>query len=314
MAEKQKRLDSGKPSKTAEFMALFRALESAYPRERRLFEDPFARRFLSPALRAAAFAARAAFLQKGIVRLLDTIWSGARASGIARTRLIDDFLQAGLRDGISQLVILGAGCDSRAYRMDTLQNCRVFEVDHPSTLAFKQAKLEKIHSVPRGHVRYAATDFNRQSAAQTLREAGFDPSLPAFFIWEGVTNYLTEEAVRKTLAEIGALAPGTRLAFTYVHRDAIDAPEQTVKKGVSKLLQKQGEPWTFGILPQTLPALLGEYNLTLLENLDSVSCRKRYMCAQGRHLDGYEFYHAALAEVHSASAKSQRHSSKSSSL
>ena len=305
MAEIQKKLDSGKPSKTAEFMALFRALESAYPRERRLFEDPFARRFLSPALRAVAFAARAAFLRRSVVYLLDTIWSGARASGIARTRLIDDFLQQGLRDGIPQLVILGAGYDSRAYRVDALRDCRVFEVDHPSTLTFKQTKLQKIHGVPRGHVRYVATDFNRQSAVQTLREAGFDPSLPAFFIWEGVTNYLTEEAVRKTLAEIGALAPGTRLAFTYVHRDAIDAPAQTVKRGVSKLLQKQGEPWTFGILPQSLPALLGEYNLTLWENPDSVSYRKRYLFAQGRHLDGYEFYHAALAEV-GASKKSTK--------
>jgi len=248
MAEKKK-LESGKPSSTAGLMALFRALESTYPRERRLFEDPFALRFLSPALKVVVYASHIALLQKGVTRLLDTVWSGARASGITRTRLIDDFLSQGIRDGRKQVVILGSGYDSRAYRIAALKSMNVFEVDHPSTLKSKRARLQKI-GAGAGHVTYVETDFNHQSLEQTLREAGFNPKLPAFFIWEGVTNYLTEAAVRQTLSYIGSLAKGTLLAFTYVHRDAIDSPGEHVVSGVSKLLKKQGEPWTYGIKPE----------------------------------------------------------------
>jgi len=292
----KKKLESGKPSKTAQFMALFRALEATYPRERRLFEDPLAARFLSPALKAVVCASRLAFLQKGAVRLLDTVWSGARASGIARTRLIDDFLAQGLRGAVRQAVILGSGYDSRAYRIAALRSMNVFEVDHPSTLRLKKEKVRKA-AVGRSHVTYVETDFVKQSLGQALLAAGFDPGVPAFFIWEGVTNYLTEAAVRQTLAYIGSLAEGTLLAFTYVHRDAIDSPGEHVKKGVFRLLQKQGEPWTFGILPEELPALLRECNLNLLEDIGSVDYRKRYLYSEGRHLEGYEFYRAALAEV-----------------
>ncbi|MDR2687273.1 MAG: class I SAM-dependent methyltransferase [Oscillospiraceae bacterium] len=290
----RKKLDSGKPSKTAQFMALFRALEYTYPRERRLFEDPLAMRFLSPALKAAVRASRLAWVRKGVVRLLDGVWTGARASGVARTRLIDDFLRRGIGEGCAQVVILGAGYDSRAYRLPELRGLRVFEADHPSTLRLKK---EKLRGAPfdRGHVAYAEIDFLRQSLAGALEGAGFDRARPAFFIWEGVTNYLDEAAVRQTLAYIGSLAPGTRLAFTYVHRGAVDAPEAHVKAGVSRLLKKQGEPWTYGILPEELPALLRECGLRLLEDTGSVDYRKRYMYARGAHLDGYEFYRAALA-------------------
>jgi len=296
MGEKKK-LESGKPSGTAGFMALFRALESTYPRERRLFEDPLAIRFLSLALKAVAYASKIALLQKGVVRLLDTVWSGARASGITRTRLIDDFLSQGIRDGRKQVVILGAGYDSRAYRIAALKNKQVFEVDHPSTLKSKKAKIQKASGTACSHVTYVETDFNHQSLEQTLREAGFHQELPAFFIWEGVTNYLTENAVRQTLAYIGSLAKGTLLAFTYVHRDAIDSPGDHVIKGVSKLLRKQGEPWTFGIRPEELSLLLRDCNLKLLEDVDSVNYRKYYLFPEGKHLDGYEFYRVALAEV-----------------
>ena len=294
MREKQKKLDSGKPSKTAQFMALFRALESTYPRERRLFEDPLAMRFLSPALKGVLRASSFSCLRQGVVKLLDGVWTGARASGIARTRLIDDFLCRGIQEGCAQVVILGSGYDSRAYRLPELAGMRVFEVDHPSTLRPKKEKLRRT-GIDCGHVVFAEIDFLHQSLAQVLEQAGFDGARPAFFIWEGVTNYLSEAAVRETLTYIGSLAPGTRLAFTYVHRNAIDSPEANVKSGISKLLKKQGEPWTYGILPEELPALLWECNLKLLEDIGSVDYRKRYMYAQGTHLDGYEFYRAALA-------------------
>src|SRR5689334_7830718 len=97
MVMQKRKLESGKPSKTAEFMALFRALEFSYPKERRLFEDSLAIHFLSPFLRTVFYSSQIPILQKIIINYLDKNWTGARASGIARTRLIDDILLSAIK-------------------------------------------------------------------------------------------------------------------------------------------------------------------------------------------------------------------------
>src|ERR1700754_605679 len=129
-------------SRTAEFMAVFRASEHARAPNSRAFADPLAAALLPSELRLAAklFALRptAALLNNYI----DRRWPGARTSGIARTKLIDDWiLQAA--SGIDQIVLLGAGFDTRAWRLDALADIRIFEVDHPNTAAVKQARLRK---------------------------------------------------------------------------------------------------------------------------------------------------------------------------
>jgi len=99
-------------SRTAEFMALFRALESVrHPVSARLFDDRFARGFLRPSLRAVVDVSRVPVVGRAVAAYIDRRWPGARSSGIARTRLIDDLVEEALRDGIAQLVILGAGFD-----------------------------------------------------------------------------------------------------------------------------------------------------------------------------------------------------------
>src|SRR5215472_5637038 len=120
-------------SRTAEFMALFRALESTSPAEQRLFTDAFAQRFLRPSLRLLVWVARLRPLGVLAKLLLDWRWPGARTSGIARTRFIDDALLSALHEGFEQVVILGAGFDARAYRLPDMEKIRVFEVDHPDT-------------------------------------------------------------------------------------------------------------------------------------------------------------------------------------
>ena len=230
--------------------------------------------------------------------LIDKRWAGARPSGVARTRLIDDFLIEALHDGIKQVVILGSGYDCRAYRIPGIEQCKVFEVDQPSTLAAKQMVIQKKLGTPPPHVTFVEIDFNKQGLEDELKLSGFGMSLPAFFIWEGVTNYLTEEAVDSTITFVGATAPGSRIVFTYVHRDALDASKELYGTGhLKQTLKKVGEPWSFGFLPDILPDYLKRRGLKLIEDLGSVDYRMRYMNRCGSHLKGYEFYRAALAVV-----------------
>ena len=285
-------------SKTAEFAALFRTLEYTFPKERRLVEDPFAFHFLSFQLKLIASLARIPIVGKLILGLIDYSEPGARASGVARTRLIDDHLIYALSRGISQVVILGSGYDSRAYRIPECRKIRVFEVDQSGILRLKRTKLDQLlHRFPE-NISFVKIDLNIQKLDQTLFQRGFNKNQPAFFIWEGVTQYLTRRAVDQTMHFISGTAPGSFLLFTYVHKKAIDHWLNGPKRNfIRKWVKKMGEPWIFGFDPKKLPDYLNEHGLELIEDVDSKAFRQRYMNPQSPHIEKYRFYRAALAQV-----------------
>src|SRR5919201_1358617 len=140
------------PSRTAAYMALFRAIESARPARERLFHDPLAGTFLDHRLRAAALAARLPIAGRLVSRYIDRRWPGPRPSGVVRTRAIDDAVSEALRAGCEQLVLLGAGYDTRAFRLSEAGEVETFEVDHPATQARKRAGLERAGAIPSARV------------------------------------------------------------------------------------------------------------------------------------------------------------------
>src|SRR5262245_38877596 len=131
----------GRASRTAEQNALFRALESARPAEARLFEDPLASAFLRPPLSWVERAAHTPGIHAWVTSFIDRRWPGVRTSVVARTRLIDETIATVVDAGMPQVVLLGAGFDSRAERLPDLESARVFEVDHPATQAAKRRVL-----------------------------------------------------------------------------------------------------------------------------------------------------------------------------
>ncbi len=236
-------------------MALFRAIESTRPAESRLFCDPYAALFLNGWRKWVYQAARFGAGRRIIERLLDGNSPGARAAGIARTQWIDAEVTRALEEP-AQLVLLGAGFDTRAYRLPTAQRVNTFELDRSETSLSKQAILRReIGSLPR-HVKFVAIDFNKQSVSDALSGAGFDATRRACFVWEGVSNYLSAEAVDEVLRQISKAAAGSVLLFTYVDRRVLEQPDQF--PGAPKLLSRlrsYGEPWTFGLDPKEI----GEY-------------------------------------------------------
>lgn len=240
---------------TAETMALQRAFETHRPPGRRRFEDPYATAFLRPSLRVLAEAARVPGLRHLATGLYDAVAGpGPRASGIARTRFIDDVVTAAMT-GDTQCVLLGAGYDTRAHRLPALAGRRVFEVDHPATQAKKRSVLGA------GPV-YVPVDFERDDLRTSLVEHGFDPGRPSVFVWEGVTNYLTAEAVDTTLAAVREL--GGSLVFTYVDVRALrePGPFPEARRWV-RAVARSGEPWTFGLLPAETRAFLADRGFAL---------------------------------------------------
>ena len=287
----------GHASRTAEYMALFRALESSRPASRRLFDDPLARAFLSWPLSAVARLAAVPGLGQALPWIIDQRVPGARSSGVARTRLVDDAITAWLRGDGDQIVILGAGFDSRAYRLPGLRGVAVFEVDHPDTLAIKRRVLERVLAVP-SNVHFVPTDFNQRELAAAMTSAGYRESARTFFLWEGVTNYLGDAAVDATLRWCSRASPGSQVLFTYVHRDVLTKPGAFI--GTEKLfasLEKFGEAWTFGIEPAELPRFLAGRGLSLEADLGASEYRERCFGEAARAMRGYEFYRIAIARV-----------------
>ena len=277
-------------------MALFRALETSRPARSRLFSDPFAHLFLHQWRKLFHGLARFDLGRKSVEQLLDRNAPGARAAGIARTQWIDDETTQALEIA-TQLVLLGAGFDTRAYRLPFAQRVITFELDHPETSRAKQTVLrQEIGSLPK-QVRFVQIDFNRQSVGELLAQAGFDKTQPACFVWEGVTNYLTTEAVDGVLRQIAQTAMGSVLLFTYVHRDVLDQPERFF--GAEKLtsrLRSYGEPWTFGLYPEEIEGYLAARGLRLMKDLSVAEVWER----AGRSTfgtRGYEFYRLASACV-----------------
>jgi methyltransferase (TIGR00027 family) len=288
----------GQASRTAEYVALFRAIESSRPADKRLFEDPFARRFLSPSLSVVATLCRVPSVAGLVSGFIDRRWAGARSSAVARTRFIDDALLDALARGISQVVILGAGFDSRAYRLPGLTNVAVFEVDHPDTLAMKQRVLHRVSIQLPAHVRFVGLDFNSADLGHVMAAAGYSKRARTFIVWEGVTNYLTEAAIDTTLRWCAQAASGSQLVFTYVHRAVLDDP--AAFRGTERLfatLKAAGEQWTFGLEPAHLASYLSQRGLELESDIGSADYRARYLPPVARIMRGYEFYRIAMARV-----------------
>jgi methyltransferase (TIGR00027 family) len=279
-------------SMTAAGIAIVRAIESERPAARRICYDPYARRMVS------------GFLFH-LVRFFDRLGYGElRGPGVmgflvARERHIDEFLQACLADGLEQLVILGAGFDARAYRFDFEGRVKVFEVDHPATQATKRARIRQIFGREPEHVVYVPIDFNTQSLAQRLAEAGYAGTGRTLFIWQGVTQYLTPAAVDATLAFIaGHSGPGSAVIFDYMYTALLDG---TVKRGeVAKMRRDRwmfGEDFQFAIPQGAVTAFLEQRGFTRVQDADHEFLHRVYFSGENRSrrvTDGYAIASAVV--------------------
>jgi methyltransferase (TIGR00027 family) len=142
----------------------------------------------------------------------------------ARSRIAEDALKVAVDNGARQLVVLGAGLDTLAYRTELAEDLRIFEVDHPATQAWKRGKLVAAAIAVPDALTFVPVDFERQTLADALEAAGFDQDARTFFSWLGVAPYLTEQAVFSTLAFIAGLPGGGEVVFDYVNPAATIAP------------------------------------------------------------------------------------------
>jgi methyltransferase (TIGR00027 family) len=258
-------------SLTAAGIALARAVESEKPADERICYDPYAREF-TPAWMYHLFGffirtGYAEFRGPGVIGFL-----------MARERYIDDVLKNYLSEGLQQLVILGAGYDSRAYRFDLPERVKAFEVDHPITQVDKLKKIQRIFGKIPAHVTYVMVDFDTQTLSEGLLAAGYDPNLVSLFIWQGVTMYLTPGGVDATLAfVVNHAAPGSAIVFDYLYQAVLDgAQKQNEITNMRRYRFMTGEGLTFGIPEGTTDAFLQERGFQQVKDITTEELKEIY--------------------------------------
>ena len=288
----------GRPAGTAQTVAFARAIESQRPREERLFEDPYAVRFLGRDGLWILWLLRGTVSRRTVLRCIDQIGPGLLAYAIARTAYIDEALAAALGRGIPQIVILGAGYDTRALRTPGIETAMVYEVDHPDTQAFKCVRLGADIEAIQERVRFVGVDFDREDLGGRLRSVGFRFDQPSFVIWEGVTQYLHEEAVDATLRTLATMALGSEVVFTYVDRALIEGTRSF--PGGRRLLvavRLFGEPFRFGLAPAEATDFLRDRGFELLEDVGGKDFSARYFTSLGRTDRATETERVARARI-----------------
>lgn len=272
---------------TAQGVAKQRLIESLAKPDKRIVYDPYAENFV---------------LGAGVIKLMGhkfSVWltkkftPGFHEHLISRTRFIDDLIEKCAADKVEQYVILGAGYDSRAHRLKLPSGVKIFEVDQPEVQEKKRSKLPNEISNSE-NVTYVSIDFNHQSLKEQLLNAGFDQNKSTVFTLEGVSQYITKEALASTLNELAVLTQNSNATFfmSYVNRLLREEPKACFGKGYEKpekkaaliqnLAAKSGEPWISLYSDKEIEDLLFQNNFSLTENKTLADLNSEYFTPIGR--------------------------------
>ncbi|MDR7277594.1 class I SAM-dependent methyltransferase [Catenuloplanes atrovinosus] len=282
------------------------AAEHARPPGQRLYDDPLAVRMLPTAQRWIARSCRWDAVYRMLVAATDARAHGLWAGVLCRKRYATDQIRAALDAGIRQYVILGAGLDTSPYRLITPAGAHAWELDLPANIAVKR---QRTRALPAGLVAgttLVPIDFATDDLTGTLRAAGFAPAEPAMFVWEAVTQYLTEDAVLGTLAFLGTAAPGSRLIFTYLRADYLDGTSDYDAAPARRDFVDRQHIWRFGLDPAEITTLLRPYGWIVREHVGAQEYTSRYLAPTGRDLPVSGIERFVLAERQDATAGDSR--------
>ena len=292
---------------TAQGVAKQRLIESLAKPSKRIIYDPYAENFV---------------LGAGIIKLMGhdfSVWlskkfvPGFHEHLISRTRFINDLIKKSISEQVEQYVILGAGYDSRAYNLKLPSGLKIFEVDQPEVQEIKLSKLPD--EIPNSeNITYVSVDFNYQSLKNQLLNSGFDKSKSTIYTLEGVSQYITREALNSTLSELALLTPNSNATFfmSYVNRLLREDPKACFGIGYSKPERaakfitngaaKVGEPWISLYSSKEIEDLLSQNSFTLIENKTLADLNSKYFTPVGRtipenHIFKIEHFVVAKSKV-----------------
>jgi methyltransferase (TIGR00027 family) len=283
-------MEMRKPSRTAINSAIWRAMHPLLDDEPKILVDPYARAF-------AGFSNDEELINANDKHPLAHIrWM--RTQFPLRNRYTEEELVAAMEAGVTQYVILGAGLDSFAYRRgDLMQRLDVYEIDHPGSQAWKRARVAELSLEVPERLHYLPVDFEHETLADGLRRSSLRLDEQAFFSMLGVTQYLTQEAVERTLGDLaGAACRGSKLVIEFIAPPKSLAPDEaTLVNAIAAGAGKVGEPWLSYFDGADMENILRQQGFSAVKHLGPEEATQRYLQGRtdGSRLPGY--FRMALA-------------------
>jgi methyltransferase (TIGR00027 family) len=271
------------------------AVEQNEDAAHRLVQDDLASAFLPRGVRAMVGVTRWPPARRAMIGLSERFGPGLWANLACRKRFIDEKLDESLGQ-IDAVVILGAGLDTRAYHLAHRCDIPVFEVDLPVNIERKRTVVRRALGGAPPSVHFVPIDFERDDLAAELGKRGYRAGYRTFFVWEGVTQYLTEDAVRNTFGNLATAAAGSRVVFTYIQRDFIDGTNLYGSRSAYRRFREKQQIWLFGIKPGEVAAFVAKYGWRLIEEAGPDYYLEHYIRPTGRNLAASQLEWTAYAE------------------
>ena len=263
------------------------AVENREPEPRLLVDGTADAMLPAPVRWMLGFAGLRRRLRVAMDKQAPGTWDGLAC----RKRYFDDTVAEALDAGAEAIVVLGAGLDTRSARLAVPRGIPAFDVDLPGTIDRRRRRLppaEGVHPVP--------IDFETEDLAATLAAHGCPACARVVFVWEGVSQYLTEAAARATIGALADAAPGSRLVFSYVRQDFLDGRAQPDTGSGHRGPARVTKLWKFGLDPAEVGGFLAEYGWREREQVGAAEFAQRYLRPAGRSSDAMQMERCVDAE------------------
>ena len=290
-------VDTKGAAKTDNQPTLIVAIEQNFPQEERIINDTLAPKLYSGADRFWIQLTKISVFRNWIVGITEKLLPGGWSCFLVRKRYIDDHLleAVGNRE-VEAVVNLGAGFDTRLYRFEALRNIPCWEVDQPINIAAKERVLKSALKTVPENVTLTGINFVEQEIGELLKQSGYQAGVKTFFVWEAVSQYLNDAAVKKVFDFFAKASAGSQLVFTYIPRDFIDGTNLYNQEKFYKRVVLKDKIWQFGFDPTTLGELLGRIGWKLVKDLGYAELGDRYVKPTGRNLGVLQIERVVYAE------------------
>lgn len=287
-----------KSTKMAEKNAVVRVCEDMLPDGVRLFNDPYSYSFLTSSNILSIRLMKSKKIYNWLMDFSDKVSPGTNGGLICRIRYIDESLVSAVNEGYEVVVNLGGGYDTRCLRIDNIGQVKYYHIDQPEVIEAFKSRMSKMEGGIPNNITFVPIDFNRQSLSEELEKVGYDKEKRTIFIWEGVSQYLTEDAIEDMLKFVASTRAENRMVFTYVVKEYLDNPKSYPKyENILRLIEKSGIKWLSGISPDNLSDYLGKIGLKLIEDVGDKEYQERYLKPIGRVVDVMPVERTCLCKV-----------------
>ncbi len=278
-----------KPSRTAGIVCFFRACANKEKNEQIRGPDHLAKIYLK------GFDSLLLTFHKLTLTIAKRKVPGTYEYVIARTKFFDEVFKQALAENYPQIVFLGAGYDTRPYRFkDSIKQTEIFELDVPTTQQIKKRFLKKSNIPIPDKLHFVAINFNKENLGEVLINAGFKMNKKTLFIWEGITEYLTPEAVDSTLDFIRKNS-GNTVAFNYIYKSVVDGTcDYYGTKEVAKAASESNEPYQFGIEEGKIEQFLNARRFETVTHYTAEELEKKYLTKDNGSIFGKICGHVCL--------------------